>query len=119
MNAEEYGSMKQRLIDAIPNQNIVINLPKKLTISTPHGYLRFNHMEMDAELLDGLPQQTIDAFHNKLVVLHGEEPEGQHWVNLGKLIMGEDREYPENAKKAVGWLNAMFKLREFLEQCVT
>lgn len=114
MNAEEYGAMKQRLIDAIPNQNIVISLPKKLTINTPHGYLRFNHMEMDAELLEGLPQQTIDMLHNKLVVQFGVEAEGDHWFNVGKLLMGEDLEVPEAAKEAVAWLNGIFKIKELL-----
>lgn len=107
--------MKQRLIDVIPRQNIVINLPKKLTIRSPHGYLRFNHMEMDAELLDGMPQMTIDMLHNKLIVQFGAEADGDKWRNVGRLIMGEDGDFPEEAQKAVGWLNAMVKLQELFE----
>ena len=108
--------MKQRIIDAIPKHSISINTEKRLTIMTPYGYLRFNHMVMDAELLEGMPQMTIDVFHNKLLIQHGATVDGDKWRNIGKYI-ADPKSAPVSyqAESAVGWLNAMIKIKDFLQ----
>ncbi len=69
MNAEEFGQLKQSLIDIVPRNSIAINLPGKLILRVPNGsFVKVGHMEMDAELLKGLPQETIDMLHNKLLI---------------------------------------------------
>ena len=116
MNAEEYGAMKQRLIAAVPRHSITINLPKTLVIQAgTGGYLRFNHMVMDPELLEGLPQMTIDMLHNKLLVQFGSEADGDSWINLGRTLAGHDNDIPELAKWSLGWLSKVFKIQEFFE----
>lgn len=115
MNAEEYGAMKQRLIQLVPRHSIVVSLPKKLIVQAQTGgYLAFRHMVMDAELLEGMPQQTIDMLHNKLIVQWGPEAEGDHWVNLGRYLNGLETDIPRMAKDAIGWLNGIAVINEVL-----
>lgn len=115
MNAEEYGAMKQRLIAAVPRHAIIISLPKTLVIRATGGYLSFNHMEMDAELMDGMPQQTVDAFHNKLIVQYAPQADGDHWVNVGRTLAGEEQDLPEAAEKALAWLGLRLKFGELFD----
>ena len=107
--------MKQRLIDVVPKHAISLNMEKRLIIDTPHGYIRFNHMVMDAELLEGLPQMTIDMMHNKLLIQHGLVVDGDGWLNIGRFIMDPTIPVNRTAASAVAWLSGMIKIKEFLQ----
>lgn len=116
MNAEQYQAMKEAFIQAVRKEHIVISLPTKLVIKVPiGGYLRFNHMVMPQELLDSVPQMTIDMLHNKLIIGFGLEPEGESWVNLAQAITSNKRALiPVEAQEALGWLSGMIKIEEVL-----
>ena len=69
MNAEEYGQLKQSLIDIVPRNSIAINLPGKLILRTLNGsFVKIGHMVIPPDLLETTPKMTIDMVHNKLLI---------------------------------------------------
>jgi len=113
MNAEQYGQLKQSLIEIVPRNCIAINLPKKLVLRAPNGtFIKVGHMEMDAELLEGLPQMTIDMLHNKLIIQWTEDVDADTYDNIGMEILGQREFEDPRAAEAFAWINALYNIRE-------
>ncbi len=113
MNAEEYGQLKQSLIDIVPRNAIAINLPKKLILRAPNGtFIKVGHMEMDPELLEGMPQMTIDMIHNKLLIQWTDDVDATTYENIGMELMGKIPWREPRAKEAIIWLCALYDIRE-------
>lgn len=115
MNSEEYGQLKQRIIEIVPRNAITINLPKKLIIRAPNRtFIKFGHMKMDAELLEGMPQQTIDMLHNKLIIQWTDDIEATTYENIGQELLGKREWEDPRAQEAFEWINGLIRLDRFL-----
>ncbi len=115
MNAEEYGQMKQSLIDIVPRNAVAINLPKKLILRTPNGsFVKFGHMKMDAELLKDMPQMTIDMLHNKLIIQWTDDIDAETYENVGMEILGKREWSKPRAEEALSWIAALFNIKKAL-----
>ena len=116
MNAEEYGQLKQTIIDLVPRNCIAVNLPKKLIIRAPNGtFIKFGHMEMSPELLDGMPQMTVDMLHNKLIIQWTDDVEKDVYENIGMEIMGKAKWKDPRAKEAMIWMGTLMNVKQFFE----
>lgn len=115
MNAEEFGQLKQSLIEIVPRNSIAINLPGKLVLRAPNGsFVKVGHMVMDAELLEHAPQMTIDMLHNKLLIQWTDDIDSLHYENVGMEIMGKAKWKNPRAKEALGWIASLYNIREAL-----
>ena len=113
MNAEEYGQLKQKLIDVVPREAIAYNVPRSIILRTPSGFLRFNHMVLPPELQD-VPQVTKDLLDNKLVIMWSANYPEPVWNNIGQEIAEGTKFFDKRTEAAVAWLNGLFKIREVL-----
>lgn len=115
MNAEEYGQLKQSLIDLVPRNSITINVPKKLILRAPNGtFIKFGHMEVDPYMLEEMPQITIDLIHNKLIIQWTDDVDADTYKNIGQEIIGR-REWDEpRAEEAIKWIGGLYNIREAL-----
>lgn len=117
MNAEEYGQLKQSLIEIVPRNAIAINLPKKLILRAPNGsFVKFGHMEMDAELLEDMPQMTIDMLHNKLIIQWTDDIDADTYENVGMEILGKLEWSKPRAEEALRWITALYDIRKVMGQ---
>lgn len=113
MNAEEYGQLKQSLIDIVPRNSIIINLPKKLILRAPNGsFIKFGHMEMSAELLEGVPEETIAMLHNKLIIQWTDDIDAATYENVGMEIVGQREWDNPRAEEALIWIASLYNIRE-------
>ncbi len=115
MNAEEFGQLKQSLIEIVPRNSIAVNLPGKLVLRAPNGsFVKVGHMVMDAELLEHAPQMTIDMLHNKLLIQWTDDIDAEVYENVGMEIMGKAKWNNPRAEKALGWIASLYNIREAL-----
>lgn len=99
MNIEEFRKLMVKVKTFWPDDKIIedINKPdeQKLIVQCENGsYVLFKLMMLSNELLEDLPQMTVDLMHEKLLIQYTDDLDRSTYQNLGRYIA--NKEYPSD-----------------------